>query len=155
MSCSVILMMCFPLNNSTFGDVVSHLSHWAWYTTDAGRSVKYIDHDFNSKDRLRTKRYDKRDDFNFHIVSFTFICNNDPAEEYVAQLIQYSRGCDSYHDFLDRWLLLTRKLLNQELVLGRLKSSLRRFYGNHIDLGSHYKRPWICSVCRNNNPIIS
>jgi hypothetical protein len=31
---------------------------------------------------------------------------------YISQLIPYSRACGSYHDFLDRVLLKTRKLLN-------------------------------------------
>ena len=32
---------------------------------------------------------------------------------YISQLIRYSRACGSYQDFLDRWLLLSRKLLKQ------------------------------------------
>jgi hypothetical protein len=32
-----------------------------------------------SEDRLRTKLYDKRDDFNFPIVNFSVICSNIPA----------------------------------------------------------------------------
>jgi hypothetical protein len=36
-----------------------------------------------------------------------------------------SRACGSYQDFLDRGLLLTRKLLNQGFLLVRLKSSLK------------------------------
>jgi hypothetical protein len=32
---------------------------------------------------------------------------------YISQLIRYSRACISCQDFLDRGLLLTRKLLNQ------------------------------------------
>jgi len=50
----------------------------------------------------------------------------------------YSRACDSYQDFLDRGLLLTRKLLNQGLLLAMLKSSLPKFYGRHHDLVDRY-----------------
>ena len=42
------------------------------------------------------------------------------------------------HDFLDRWLLLTRKLLNQGFILVKLKSSLRKFYGRDHDLANQY-----------------
>ena len=35
----------------------------------------------------------------------------------ISQLIQYSRACGSYQDFLDRGLLLTRKLLKQWFLL--------------------------------------
>ena len=56
--------------------------------------------------RVRTKLYDKRDDFNFPIVNFAFICSNIPAAPiygvYISQLIRYSKDYDSYHDFLDR-----------------------------------------------------
>jgi hypothetical protein len=67
----------------------------------------------------------------------TFICSNIPATPaygvYISQL-RYSRACGSYQDFLDRGLLLTRKLLNQGFNLVKLKSSLRKFYGRHHDL---------------------
>ena len=64
--------------------------------------------------------------------------------EYVSQLIQYYRAyrayraCGSHYDFLDRGLLLTRKLLNQGFLVVKLKSSLRKFYGRHHDLVNHY-----------------
>jgi hypothetical protein len=45
-------------------------------------------------------------------------------------LIRYSRDCDSYHDFLDRGLLLTRKLLNQGFLVVKLKTSPRQFTVN-------------------------
>jgi hypothetical protein len=47
-------------------------------------------------------------------------------------------GCGSYHDFLERGLLLTRKLLNQGFFLVKLKSSLRKFHGRHHDLVDRY-----------------
>jgi hypothetical protein len=40
---------------------------------------------------------------------------------YISQLIRYFRACGSYQDFLDRGLLLTRKLLNQGFLLVKLK----------------------------------
>jgi len=48
---------------------------------------------------------------------------------YISQLIRYSRVCGCYRNFLDRGLLLTRKLLNQGFLLVKLQSSLRKFYG--------------------------
>jgi hypothetical protein len=49
-------------------------------------------------------------------------------------MIRYSRTCGSYQDFLNRWLLLTRKLPKQGFLLDKLKSPLRKFYGPHHDL---------------------
>jgi hypothetical protein len=36
-------------------------------------------------------------------------------------------------------LFITRKLLNQEFLIDKLKSSLRKFYGRHHDLVDRYE----------------
>ena len=104
--------------------------------------LKVIQHlEIESEGRLRTKLYDKRDDFNFPIVNIPFICSNIPSAPaygvYISQLIRYSRAYGSYQDF-DRGLLLTRKPLNQGFLLVKLKSSLRKFYGRHYDMVDRY-----------------
>jgi hypothetical protein len=72
----------------------------------------------------------------------SYVCSNIPAAPaygvYISQLIRYSRVCGSYQDFLDRGLLLTRKLLNQGFLLVKLKTSLRKFYGRHHELVNRY-----------------
>jgi hypothetical protein len=84
----------------------------------------------------------KRDDFNFPIVNFPFMCSNIPGAPaygvYISQLIRYSRACGSYPDFLDRGLLITRRLQNQGFLLVKLKSSLRKLYGRQHDLLDRY-----------------
>jgi hypothetical protein len=134
------------LNNSSFGDFVDRIYPIELEikdTTDTDRYASYLDlHlEIDSKG-LRTNLYDKRDDFNFPIVNFAFISNNIPAAPaygiYISQLIRYSRACGSYQDFLDRGLLLTRKLLIQGFLLVKLKSSLRKFYGRRHDLVDRY-----------------
>ena len=118
-------------NNSRFDDFVDRIYPIELEikdTTDTDRSPSYLDLHFeiDSEGRLKTKLYDKRDDFNFPIVNFPFICSNIPAAPaygvYISQMIRYSRAFGSYQDFLDRGLLLTRKLLNQVLLLVKLKS---------------------------------
>ena len=138
----------FPLNNSRLCDFVDRIYPIELEIkdiTDTDTSASYLDlHlEADSQGRLRTKLYDKRDDFNFPIVNLPFICSNIPAAPaygvYISQLIRYSRACGSYHDFLDRGLLLTRKLLNQEFLLAKLKSSLlRKCYGRHHDFVDRY-----------------
>ena len=96
---------------------------------DTDRSASYLDLHLkiDGEGRLRTKLYDKKDDFNFAIVNFPFISSNISAPahgEYIYQVIRYSRACDSYQDFLNRGLLLTRNLLNHGSLLDMLKSSL-------------------------------
>ena len=62
-------------------------------TTYTDRSASYHDlHlEIESEGRLRTKLYDKRDDYNFPIVNFPLICSNIPAVPaygvYLSQLI--------------------------------------------------------------------
>jgi hypothetical protein len=91
---------------------------------------------------VKNENLRQKDDFNFPIVNFPFICSNIPAAPaygvYISKLIRYSRGCGSYHDFLDRGLLLTRRPLNHGFLLVKLKSSLRKFYGRHHDLVERY-----------------
>jgi hypothetical protein len=106
------------------------------------RFVSYLDLHFkiDSEARLTTILNDKRDDFNFSIVNFPFICSNIPAAYwvYISQMIRFSIACGSYHDFLDQGMLLTRNLLNQGLLLFKVKSSHRMFYGRYHDLAYHY-----------------
>ena len=53
--------------------------------------------------KLSTRLYDKRDDFNFHIVNFPFFSSNIPSGPsygvYISQLIRYARCCSHYDDF--------------------------------------------------------
>ena len=135
-------------------------------TTHTDTSASYLDlHlEIDSWGAVTTKLYDKRDDFNFPIVNFSFICSNIPAAPaygvYISQSIRYSRACGSHQDFLDRGLLLTKKLLNQGFLIIKLKSSIRKFYRRHHDLvdGMEYpchKWPLICSTCRKHFPVHS
>ena len=86
-------------------------------------SASFIDlHiDITNEDRIRMIIYDKRIDSNFPIVNILFICSIIPtAPLYVVYISLFV----FILNFLNRGLLLTRKLLNQGL---KLKSSLRRF----------------------------
>ena len=125
------------LNSSSLGDFVDHIYPIELEiknTTDTDRSASYLalHIEICSKVRLRTKLYDKRDYFNFPIMNFSFkyvatFTQHLHMEHYFSQLIRYYRACGFYQDFLDRWLQLTRKQLNQGFFLVKLKSSLRKF----------------------------
>jgi hypothetical protein len=104
------------LNSSRFGDFVDRIYPIELEikdTTDTARSASYLDLqlEIESEGRLRTKLFDKRDDFNVPIVNFPFIkYSSIPAAlaygVYISQLIRYSKAFGSYQDFLDRGLLL-------------------------------------------------
>jgi hypothetical protein len=56
-----------------------------------------------------------------------------------CQLIRYFRACGSYHDFLDRRLLPTRKLPNKGFLVVKLMSSLRKKNSDrHLTLFNRY-----------------
>ena len=61
---------------------------------------------------------------------------------FISQLIRYARACSSYDSFILGAARLSCKLLGQGYVRGRLKSSLRKFYGRYRDLLKHYKVPF-------------
>ena len=131
---------------------IKYQFEWYWYpieleikdTTETDSCTPYLDlHiDIDSVGRLRTKPYDKRNELNFPIVNFPFICSKIPtAPAYgvnSSQMIRHSRACGSYQDFLDRGLMLSMKLLKQRFLLVKLKSSLRKFSGRHHDLVDYY-----------------
>jgi hypothetical protein len=97
----------------------------------------------DSDGRLTTSLYDKRDDFDFAIVNFPFLCSNIPLSPaygvYISQLMRYARACFAYEDFSIRGKLLTEKLMLQEYNESRLQSSFRKFYGRYNDLVCDYK----------------
>ena len=103
-------------------------------------SKQYTVHVY-SECQLRTKLHDKRDDFNFPIVNFPFICNHSPAAPadgvYISKLIRYSRACGSSHSFLDKVLLIKIKLLNQGFLVVKLKSHFESFRVRHYDMIDH------------------
>ena len=58
-------------------------------STDTARAASFfaLHLEIDNERRLRTKPYDKRDDFNFTIVNFPFICSNIPEQlhmEYIS-----------------------------------------------------------------------
>jgi hypothetical protein len=72
------------LNYSRFDDFVDRIDPIELEikdTTDTDRSASYLDlHlEYDSEGRVITKHYDKRDDFNFIIVNFPFICSKIPV----------------------------------------------------------------------------
>ena len=67
------------------------------------RSFFVITFIIDSGGKLSTWLYDKRDDFDFHIVNFPYLSSNIPSGPsygvYISQLIRYARCCSHYDDF--------------------------------------------------------
>ena len=83
-----------------------------------------------------TEVYDKRDDFNFDIVNFPYMCSNIPAKPtygvYISQLIRICRICDNYSSFLLRHKLLTGRLIRQGFWYNKLCITFKKFARRYI-----------------------
>ena len=81
----------------------------------------------------------------FHITNFPFLSSNIPSSPaygvFISQLIRYVRASSSYEGFILRAVRLSNKLLRQGYVKERLRSSLRKFYGQYGDLIKQYEVP--------------
>ena len=69
-------------------------------TSESERNVSYLDISISiCGGKYVTEVYDKRDDFNFDIVNFPYMCSNIPAKStygvYISQLIRICRICDN------------------------------------------------------------
>ena len=119
------LAVSFNLTFHYVDDVLSHKKSKLDASIDLHLEI-------DNEGRLKTKLYDNRDDFSFTIVNFPFLCNNIPTAPtyvvYISQLMHNLRACISYHDFLERELVLTRK---PRVQVEKLKSILRKFYEHH------------------------
>ena len=66
---------------------------------------------------VKTKIYDKRDDFDFNIVNFPFLDGDVPSSTsygvYISQLIRFARVSSHVDDFNTRDKVLIAKLLRQ------------------------------------------
>jgi hypothetical protein len=85
-------------------------------TPESDKSASYIDISLNidSNDRLTSIVYYIRDDFDFAIVNFSFLCSNvkrlSAYGVYISQLILYDRACFAYENVSKQGKLLTKSL---------------------------------------------
>ena len=91
---------------------------------------------------VKTKIYDKRDDFDFDIVNFPFLDGDVPRSAsygvYISQLIRFARVSSHVDDFNTRNKVLTAKLLRQGYRYHKLRKAFSEFYRRHFDIVSKY-----------------
>ena len=136
-------------NNKKFLDYLKEIYPSQLTVEKANKSdhlADYLDLTFiiDSGGKLSTRLYDKRDDFDFHIVNFPFLSSNIPSGPsygvYISQLIRYARCCSHYDDFRYRHKCLVDRLLSQGYKASRLEKSFKKFYGRYQDLIEKYQR---------------
>ena len=109
------------INNVFFDNMVSPIYSSELQLNKANTSdteAAFLDlHLSISNDIVPTKIYDKRYDFDFEIVNFSFLDSDVPRstsyEVYISQLIHFARASSHIADFKTRNKLLTQKLLEQ------------------------------------------
>ena len=82
---------------------------------------------------MKTKIYDKRDDFDFDIVNFPFL-DGDVARSasygvYISQLIRFARVSSHVDDLNTRNKVLTAKLPRQGYRYHKLRRRSQNFIG--------------------------
>ena len=136
-------------NNKKFLDYLKEIYPSQLTVEKANKSdhlADYLDLTFiiDSGGKLSTRLYDKRDDFDFHIVNFPYLSSNIPSGPsygvYISQLIRYARCCSHYDDFRYRHKCLVDRLLSQGYIALRLEKSFKKFYGRYQDLIEKYQR---------------
>ena len=91
---------------------------------------------------VKTKFYDKRDDFDFDIVNFPFLDDDVPRSTsfsvYISQLIRFARVSSHVDDFNTRNKVLTAKLLRQAHRYHKIRKAFSKFYRRNFDIVSKY-----------------
>ena len=140
-------------NNKRFKEFISDIypkELTIFETTESTSIASYFDLLFirDKSNNIKTKLYDKRDTFGFHIVNFPFMSSNIPSAPaygvYASQLIRYARCCSNYSGFLLRHRALATRLLSQGYKVNRLSNTFKKFNGGHMGLFGQYKK----NVCQ-------
>ena len=91
---------------------------------------------------VKTKIYDKRDDFDFDTVNFPFLDGDVPRLAsyvvYISQLIRFARVSSHVDDLNTRNKVLTAKLLRQGYRYHKLRKAFSKFYRRHFHIVSKY-----------------
>ena len=89
---------------------------------------------------IRTKIYDKRDDFDIDIVIFLFLDGDVPRSTSfgvdISQLIRFARVSSHVDDFNTRYKVLKAKLSTQGYRYHKLRKAFSKFYRRHFDIVS-------------------
>src|SRR5271155_3820694 len=82
--------------------------------------------------------YDKRDNFDFPIVTYPDLSGNIPSRQsssvFTSQFVRYARGCLLFQDFQLRCISLANKLLTQNFKPDRLRFAYSKFCLRHKKL---------------------
>ena len=112
-------------------------------TTESSTTLSYLDIKIGIVNgKYSTEVYDKRDDFNFNIVNFLFLCSNIPSGPaygvYISQLVCIGRICSDYSSFALRHRKLTERLVHQGFRYSNLCKAFDKFARRHGQILDKY-----------------
>ena len=134
------------IDNKFFNSMVNRIYHSELQLNKANVSdaeTSFLDLHLSISDGfVKTKIYDKRDDFNFDIVKFPFLDGDVPRSAsygvYISQLIRFARVSSYVEDFNTRNKILTATLLRQGYRYHKLRKEFSKIYQRHFDIVSKY-----------------
>ena len=95
-----------------------------------------------SNGTVSTKIHDKRDDYDFDIVNFTFLDGDVPRRTlygvYISQLIRFARASSNLNDINYRNKALPAKLFKQGYRYFKLRKAFSKLYRRHSALLEKY-----------------
>ena len=103
------------------------------------QQATFLDLDIKVRENcFQVKTYDKRDAFNFEIVSYPDLSGNIPAQPaygvFTSQVIRYARICNFHQDIVDKIQILVRKLIKKNYTMDGIRKTLRKCFRTY---------PWI------------
>ena len=112
-------------------------------TTESVDMVSYLDVSIHiSSGKFVTDVFDKRDNFNFHIVNFPFLDSNIPLKPaygiYISQLVRVGRICDKYGAFVTKNRQITTRLIQQGFRYSKLCDTFKKFSRRHKSIIEKY-----------------
>ena len=109
-----------------------------------------------SESKFVTTIYDKRDNFNFHIINFPYLDSNIPTRPaygiYISQLVRIARICVKYSSFAERNRHITSRLVKQGFHYSKLCDIFKKFSRTHkhifIKYGVSVKQHILDGICQ-------
>ena len=122
--------------------VVFICPRWDHEGTPRPKAYLFIYHLSIPNGFVKTKIYEKRNDFDFDIVNFPFLGGDVPRSTsygvYISQLVQFARVSSHVDDFNTRNNVFTAKLLRQGYRYHKIRKAFSNFYRRHFDIVSKY-----------------
>ena len=134
------------IDNNFFDSMVSHISPSELPLNQDNvldTEASCLDLSYSISDGfVKTKVLDKRDDFDFDVVNFSFLDGYVPRSTsygvYISQLIHFARVPSHVDNSNTRKTVLTAKLLRQRYRYHKHRKAFSKFYQRKLDLVSKY-----------------